>query len=284
MYEEMGLWGPFGSDKRMPSAGQISRQINVSYYGSPPRTTRPLASRRWLGGTWIDSAGLLYACIFSGGIFTWTLLTPVAAGSTTPARVQVAHTGSTDPSSITATWGATTTAGNLLVAALAFDTASPSTPSGWTLALSKPGTNITTNLYCKANAAAQASQVFSLGGASNSSAVVVAEYRNIALVSPLDQTASASGNSAAPATGTTSTTTQAHELLIGALGNNPSGANTFSAPTNSFAIADQFTEPINSNASVALLDLVVTTTGTYTTGATAANKQWAGLIATFKAA
>ncbi|REG91197.1 YDG domain-containing protein [Flavobacterium aquicola] len=124
--------------------------------------------------------------------------------------------------------------------------------------------------------------------ASLRSAAVVMEYSGILMVSPLDAIGNSSNatNNIAASTGTTPTTTQANEVLIGGIGLVSSGY-TFGTPTNSFTAvandASTHTTPSN-NARVYALERIVSGTGAYSSGATiGTSSRWSGAIATFKA-
>ncbi len=123
----------------------------------------------------------------------------------------------------------------------------------------------------------------------NISAVcIVAQYTNLALAGALDQTASATGTGATTVTGTTPTTTQSAELWIVGIGH----ANTDSLS----GILDGFTELSGQSSShpattaadqvtLHFLQKVVTSTGEAGSGGTiGTSREWAGAIATFKAA
>src|SRR5262249_45880933 len=114
-------------------------------------------------------------------------------------------------------------------------------------------------------------------------AVSVSEFRGIAATNP-DRTASNSGTSSAPASGSTSATTRANELVIGAI-----GAATASATLASFTVGAGFTALPSattiSNANSASINpeyQIVTTSGTYAANGTLSSTQdWAADIATY---
>jgi hypothetical protein len=108
----------------------------------------------------------------------------------------------------------------------------------------------------------------------------VVEYSGVGTAYYLDRTRTNSGSSRYPSTGTTSTTTVADELWIGAtLLRSYSQDGT---PTGGFTLVDGGL--YNSQISLAYLEKIVTATGTagsVTTSTTSA--AWVGCIATFKA-
>lgn len=114
--------------------------------------------------------------------------------------------------------------------------------------------------------------------------VDVYEYSGIA-PSPLDKTANANGTASPTNTGTTATTSQGDELLVGATGAVQTSTITQSAPTNGFTLLDGAVYASGYYGCLAYLEKIVAATGTYISGTTidtnpAAN--WAGLIATFR--
>ncbi|HEX9679757.1 MAG TPA: hypothetical protein VGA08_04015, partial [Candidatus Saccharimonadales bacterium] len=107
------------------------------------------------------------------------------------------------------------------------------------------------------------------------------EYSGIATSSVVDQTASSTGNSNNPATGTTPTTTNDTNLLIGAV--TVEANTTFSTWSNSFTQLSEQAFSGGSGLAHAVADRLVTATGTYSTDAVAATgDQWVGHIVAFK--
>ena len=108
----------------------------------------------------------------------------------------------------------------------------------------------------------------------------VCEWSGVATSDFLDQTASNQNeNSAQTDTGTTSTTTQANELWIGAV----AACNTQSSPTNGFTLLDG--EYVSGFICMGYLYKIVSSTGAANTGTTVGYADhWVGCIATFKAA
>jgi hypothetical protein len=107
----------------------------------------------------------------------------------------------------------------------------------------------------------------------------VCEYSGMLTSGFLDKTATNSGLSSSPDTGTTATTAQADELWIGCTGLN--GSRSQSTPTNGFTLLDG---AVYSSCSCAYLEKIVSATGTANSGTTGSGSAyWAGCIATFKA-
>ena len=88
----------------------------------------------------------------------------------------------------------------------------------WARASQAANANGTTTEIWYAPNVAGAGTTVTINQASLRSAAVVLEYSGILSASSLDQTNSATGNSATAATGTTPTTSQANELWIGGIG------------------------------------------------------------------
>jgi hypothetical protein len=117
-------------------------------------------------------------------------------------------------------------------------------------------------------------------------AAVVTEYDGVLAVSPLDVTASNTGNSSGATTGATPTTTQANELWIGGIGLVNSG-HTLSGVLNAFSAighAQSSSGTAGNNAKVYALERIATAAGSASSGGTlSTSAQWSGAMATFKA-
>ncbi|MFT3681079.1 MAG: YDG domain-containing protein [Ferruginibacter sp.] len=114
---------------------------------------------------------------------------------------------------------------------------------------------------------------------------VVMEYSGVLAVSPLDRTATNSGNTNGGTTGTTAATTQANELWIGAIGM-LDDAPTLGSIQNSFSSpGDIAIAGTGNDLRVYALERSVSATSTASAGGTISNNsvQWVGAIATFKA-
>jgi len=116
------------------------------------------------------------------------------------------------------------------------------------------------------------------------------EWSGLNAPGPLDQVSSGAADySTSLNTGTTPTTSQASELWVGAAGGFDQGSlvdYTLSSPTNGFTLLDGTSlSGSGIGGSLGYLYKVVSSTGTASTGVTAANPYyWGGIIATFEAA
>lgn len=119
---------------------------------------------------------------------------------------------------------------------------------------------------------------------------ILVEYsgRNI---TPDTWAISNTGTSTSPATGTTGTTAVANELVFAALGMKGTMAteqtNWVNTPTNSFSIISPQTSSstnTSNDKALAVLERIVTSTGTFSTGATAtlSSAVWTAGIVTFR--
>jgi len=205
-------------------------------------------------------------------------------------RVQTIASGNNSPT-VTATWPAATTAGNLLVAIVAVRggtarTITPPAGLGWTLARrSDNGTTISTAIYYIQNAASQS------GGSTwtlNTSARVtltLAEYSGAETSSVLDKTAYAYGASTTGTSGATAVTSQADEVAVAAISSNDS-RRTYSAQTNGFSEVSEINSGGNANGAATVFEeKILSAAGAQSVSATiSSSSTWAGVIATFKAA
>jgi hypothetical protein len=119
-------------------------------------------------------------------------------------------------------------------------------------------------------------------------AAVVSVFRGLADSGALDQTGTGTGSSATPSSGTTSATTQADELLIGAVGTEGPNGDAAGTWGNSFMAGPRLGtsgDAADSNITASLGWRIVSTTGAYAaqkSGIT--SRDWAAAIATFRAA
>ena len=139
-----------------------------------------------------------------------------------------------------------------------------------------------TDIWYAENCAAGANTVTLSGGFANFEHIAVAEYSGMATSTVLDQIASQNGNNtiSEPDSSGTPTTTQADELLIGAIGNN--STRTVDPWGSSFT--EQADQASNSRA-LSWGDRIVTVTDAYDASGTLSGiTDWQCLIATFKVA
>ena len=119
------------------------------------------------------------------------------------------------------------------------------------------------------------------------SAAVIAEYRGLAAVNPVDVTASNTNISNMANTGTTPTTSQNNELWFGGIGLADSSY-TLAAPNNGFSTignSQSASTTSSSNAKVYALDKLVTATGSANVSAILSGPiAWSGVMVAFKVA
>ena len=208
---------------------------------------------------------------------------PPEKASAVPALVQSATIVSNNSSTLSVSFGANATAGNLLLVVCSKDTttASVTTPTGFTVASAQSGTPSQSTFY-----------KIAVGGENNFSCVYsnagfvgmhIYEYNDIDTVNPFLGSGSATGTSASVGSGSI-TTTVPNALLFA-----PSviSANTaYSAFSNSFTeIADFNTGQGNpgQRKTYGAAHRIVSATGTYTTaGTTGASGAWRGQILAFR--
>jgi hypothetical protein len=234
-------------------------------------------------------AAATYCYAVKGKLGAWTSVASnqqtVTVSPTLPALVQKAHNETAGAAgSINATFASAPAQSRLLVAIVGERTnVTIVQPAGWSTAINQPGGPGQAIFYKVAGASEPSSLTVSLSGGTTRLGLQLYEFSGVASVSPLDATASATGNSATPASGN-ATTTQAIELLIA--GEVVQSPTSVSAWTNSFVEQNDNTNGGASNrAQYGGATRIVQATGTYSTAATAAaSANWRGQIATFKAA
>jgi hypothetical protein len=115
---------------------------------------------------------------------------------------------------------------------------------------------------------------------------IIAEYSSISLTAALDRTATLTGGSDTPSTGTTAATTAVHELWIGGMNNN-NRSSTYSGETNGFVeVAESFSlgGAAGTANNAVMEEKIVETIGSAGVAATFSRaREWTGAIATFKA-
>src|SRR5207248_8222614 len=116
-------------------------------------------------------------------------------------------------------------------------------------------------------------------------ALAAAEFSGLASSATLDRTSIATGSSASPSSGTTALTSQADELVIGAIGAEGPSSDTLTAGASFVSLASAGTSG-NSAASNITIDgefRVVSATGAYAaSGTLGSSRDWAAAIVTFK--
>jgi hypothetical protein len=113
------------------------------------------------------------------------------------------------------------------------------------------------------------------------------QFSGIASTSARDQTAAATGNSTAPSSGATPTTTQASELLVGTVGVEGPSTETFTVGASYTIMGRRGTSggTATNNITVNPEYRLVTATGAYSAGGTlSVAHRWAAAIVTYKAA
>jgi cysteine-rich repeat protein len=118
-------------------------------------------------------------------------------------------------------------------------------------------------------------------------AVSVNVFSGLAGASVLDRTATGTGTSTAPATPATAATTQADELLIGAMGVETGSTETFTLGASYITGTNRSSSAGTAAANITIDPeyRIVAATGTYTaTGTLSASRAWAAAIATYRAA
>jgi len=209
-------------------------------------------------------------------------------------RVQSATASATSrATSLSVPLPTTPVSGNTLVAVISTHGTTANTVSGITqtgaswsrAAQAANSSNTTIEIWYAPNVAGAAKAITISLASSLRSAAVVMEYSGVLSANSLDQSASATGNSASPITGTTATTLQANELWIGGIGY-ASSTPTLGTPLNNFtavANAQSGSGNANSNAKVYALERLTNPGGSASSGGTlSASVAWSGSIATFK--
>jgi IPT/TIG domain len=195
--------------------------------------------------------------------------------------VQVKSGVATSGSSVSVTYPATQTAGNLNVVGVMWgDTTSTvssvmdSRGNAYTLAVGPTQTSgLTSSIYYAKNIAAGSNTVtVTFNQTAGWPNVNVLEYSGLDTASPLDVAATASGSGMTANSGS-ATTTSANELIVGA--GNPSGV--FTAAGSGFR-----NRIINSFGGISE-DRIVTSTGSYNATATMTSGAWVMQMATFRA-
>ena len=259
----------------------------VSVGGGVAALPDALAAAAW---TVNDAASVIGGAIVTPSALSaasWSINAPTV--SVGIARVQTAKNTGTS-TTLSVTWGASTTANNLLVAVVHLTRSNGANvtctaPASWsTVTSAREGSTGSgrTYIFYYENAPGQSSTGNFTASNAGAISIVVAEYSGIKTSSSLDSAGDGTGTGSSSAVEVigAGSTTQAADLLVAAHGGETSV--TFSSPTNSFSIYDQ---QAATDASVALLDRIVAATSTYTSGATSsASIKFASVLACFKGA
>jgi RHS repeat-associated protein len=204
---------------------------------------------------------------------------------------QVQEVGATESAqSTTLAATITSTAGDLLVVTATLRGVSTfgstaitdSASDTYTTVLTKSTGSNVTGMFYVANAAA-VSSVTVHASATATITASVQEFSGVSTSAPLDVDAGASATSTAPASGSTGTTAQAVELVVGGIGWN--GGTTISAQTSGYTVntAHQSTATSAYNNAQSAYE-VTTATGTQAYAATiSASVFWGDIVATFTA-
>jgi hypothetical protein len=203
-----------------------------------------------------------------------------ADGDPSPfALVQSAPMATGTTGTPTAVLPAASTAGNFLWLAVLANSGTITAPAGWSTAYNGTLGNALALFYKEANAGGITAIAATVTGTPRWVATA-GEFVGPATTATLDQTATASGGSALTYPSGTITTTSTNELILALIGEGAS--DTFSAPTNNFAIQVQGSG--GATVAMAVAWRVAPTVGSYSTTLTGggANPN-SGVIASFKA-
>jgi hypothetical protein len=188
--------------------------------------------------------------------------------------------------SVSATFPASNTAGNLIIAFVRMSTATQtvavtdSARNAYTDAVAQPQTTDghQVHIFYARNIVGGANTVTATFSASNNHPwLAIYEYSGLNPTNPLDQTAHAQGGNSAPNTGATATTKNAKELLFTGLGmvNNYGGAVT---AATGYALQQQDTNTSRAANETA----AVSSTGSFTGAfSLSSSTNWSAVLATF---
>ena len=205
-----------------------------------------------------------------------------------------ANSGSTGGTTLNATTSTQTGSGDLLVLTIKTrstpsvtvtgitDNASPA--NVWKRATGIVSGQADEEIWYVPNAGSVTSVTVTVSGAT-SMAMTIADISGASATSPLDQVATSSGTTNAPATGTTPITLQTNEIVIGDIGWNNTGTLsglTFNPQTTITLLLAQSSSVTSLKTSEQMAWQVVTTTGTQNlSGTLSGSFAWTGAIATF---
>ena len=225
------------------------------------------------------AAGFGVAWLVAGAMF---LPLPARAAVTLVQTATNTNSGGT-ANTVTATFGVTPVAGDLLVAVMGVGgNTSINTPSGWNLAVSESN-SASQAIFYKIAGSAEPTAVTVTTGAAFQLGLQIYEYSGISANSPLDQATTTAGMGTAT-NGAAISTTQPDELVLAATVINTPTTFTWS---NSFTKENDFqntTGGHGSRATYSGADRIVSAMGAYSTVGTAgASAAWVGQIVSFRA-
>ena len=196
--------------------------------------------------------------------------------------VQSSNGGKYMGTSVSATfWMGAPTSGNLLIAQVSNQKSqsAPTTPTGWSVAISETNNNPGQVIYYKIADGTEGATVTISGYSTNDLLTLqIFEYSG---ASALDKTSSKSGTGNTISTNSI-TTTSAEELIIAAVCQN--GGSNFLSWTNSFTAGLGFQVSGTPSLAAGYADRIVSSIGTYSTGATGSGGgAWRSQMVSFKA-
>jgi hypothetical protein len=270
-----GAWvvDMFGSGQDVgdlsPGSGQTQRYTqSSSSTTSGGGSTKPITTAGATSVTWTQSGINRSAEVASA----------YAPAQSSPVEQLVQKaTGTSTSSSVSATFASTPTSGHFLIAICGARSLTINQPSGWSTAINESGTNPSQAIFYKVAGASESSTVTVTTSTTSYLGLQIFEYQNIASSSQVDVTNSNSGTGTTITTGNI-TTSQALDLIV--VGVVINAGTSFSSWTNSFTEQNDF---LQSSRSFSGADRIVTSNGTYSTAATAANSAaWRAQIVAFK--
>lgn len=201
-------------------------------------------------------------------------------------RTATGVTGGNGDVTVSATFSAAPSAGNLLVAIIgANGNVTINTPSGWSTAINEseaPGQAI----FYKIAGASESSTITVTVSALTHLGLQIYEYNGIDKIFIFDGAGSSTGNGTSVSSGNVSTTKADTLLIAGIVGNYKNAS--FSGWTNSFIERNDFYSTTGTGSARSTFtgaDRIVSATGSYSTTAVISNScDWRGQIAAFKIA
>ncbi len=207
------------------------------------------------------------------------------------------YASTSSSSSTTVSIGSSVTAGNSIIVTIAIDydnsgsvSCSDSRGNSYTVDVDQIYSSYVRTIVCSAHNVTALSSGDTITVSHPSAApraVSVHEFSGLAPTGTLDRTASATGSSSSFSSGSTSTTTQADELLIGAIGTDGRITDTFTPGSGYTALTRAGTNSTGmwaTNNTINPEYRIVSSTGSYVAdGTNSTSRRWAATIATYKA-